>query len=175
METRQLWDIYYEPLYFFALKKVQNKDTACEIVQNTFLKVHSHLHTLKNPKKVKAWLFQITRNEIANHFNGLLTDSIPANDDTPDILDPHCQNICCFDRFVDGLPDIYREVIKMVYRDGKKQKEVAQIAGMSLPNVKARIARGKALLKKNFTECCRFQLDKNGMLIGEPDCAYCHM
>ena len=68
-------------------------------------------------------------------------------------------------------PRKYKLVID--YIEGKKQKEVAALTGLTLENVKVRIKRAKMILKKNFTECCKYQLDEQGNLTGEPNCAVC--
>lgn len=81
---------------------------------------------------------------------------------------------CCFDNFINELPLIYKEPIELVYIKGKKQQQVAEILDISLANVKARIRRAKGILKKNFSECCKYEFDKNGSLIGEADCSKCN-
>ncbi|MEL6254896.1 MAG: sigma factor [Bacteroidota bacterium] len=68
MGTQGIWNNYGNELYFFILKKVKNKNEANDIFQNTFLKIHKNLSKLKDEKKVKAWIYQIARNEIADFF-----------------------------------------------------------------------------------------------------------
>jgi len=34
------------------------------------------------------------------------------------------QHICCFDKFINDLPEIYRQVIELIYIKGQKQKKV---------------------------------------------------
>ena len=64
MNTQDIWDNFNEELYFFILKKVNSKHVANDIFQNSFLKIHQNLSKLKSEEKVKAWIFQIARNEI---------------------------------------------------------------------------------------------------------------
>ncbi|MEO0331433.1 MAG: RNA polymerase subunit sigma-70, partial [Bacteroidota bacterium] len=56
---------------------------------------------------------------------------------------------------------------------GHKQKDVAKELEISLENTKARIRRAKGILKEKFKECCKYELDKKGKLIGEPNCSIC--
>jgi len=172
METQQIWNTYSDELYFFILKKVRNKNNANDIFQNTFLKIHKNLFQLKNDAKVKAWVFQIARNEIVNYMNQemVYVENVkPEKETSPQKQ----QQMCCFDTFINDLPKIYRDVVELVYIKGKKQKEVAITLEISLENVKARLKRAKEILKKNFNECCKYQLDKHGKLIGESDCSKC--
>ncbi|HUH73905.1 MAG TPA: sigma-70 family RNA polymerase sigma factor [Chitinophagales bacterium] len=116
--------------------------------------------------------FQIARNEIINYFNNetVYTDEIDSNQE---IALQQYQHICCFDKFINELPEIYKEVIELVYIKGLKQKEVAATLDISLENVKVRIRRVKEILKKRFNECCKYEFDKNGHLTGESNCSIC--
>ena len=172
METITIWNDFNSEIYFFILKKVKNKDAANEIFQNSFLKIHQNINQLKDSNKVKAWSFQIVRNEIANYFNNQSRTFHNVNSDTLKNAD-NFKEFCCFDRFISNLPKDYKEVIELVYIKGKKQVEVAELIGISLANVKARIRRAKSILKINFNECCKFELNEDGKLIGEPNCAHC--
>jgi RNA polymerase sigma-70 factor (ECF subfamily) len=172
METQKIWNDFNDELYFFILKKVKNKDIASDIFQNTFLKIHKNLPQLKKVEKTRAWIFQIARNEIANHFNKESIYAAELNTNEEITLQKY-RHICCFDKFIDNLPEIYRQVIELVYIKGQKQKEAANALKISLENVKARIRRAKDILKKNFNECCKYEFDENGKLIGEPNCSIC--
>ncbi|MEM6317468.1 MAG: sigma-70 family RNA polymerase sigma factor [Bacteroidota bacterium] len=172
METQEIWNNYSDELYFFILKKVQDKNTANDILQNTFLKVHDNLAKLQAMDKVRAWTFQIARNEIANYFNSATTyaEKLNTNQSIPEREVPFT---CCFDRLIEELPKIYKEAVEMVYIQGYKQKEVAQALGISLENTKARIRRAKEILKENFRVCCNYEVNKAGKLVGEADCSTC--
>ena len=172
METQKIWKQFNEELYFFILKKVKNETATNDIFQNTFLKIHKNLHQLKEEEKAKSWAFQIARNEIANHFKNESKYIAPI-EEIEEIISEKNQAYCCLDRFINDLPTIYREPIELVYLKGKKQQEVSEILDISLANVKARIRRSKDILKEKFSECCKYEFDKNGSLIGEPDCSKC--
>ncbi|MGM1057096.1 MAG: sigma-70 family RNA polymerase sigma factor [Bacteroidota bacterium] len=172
METITIWKTFNSEIYFFILKKVKNKDVANEILQNSFLKIHQNINQLKDSEKVRAWSFQIVRNEIANHFNNESKTYHSMNFNLLKNPDSY-KEFCCFDRFISNLPKEYKEVIELVYIKGKKQNEVAELVGISLANVKARIRRAKAILKINFNECCKFELNEEGKLTGESNCAFC--
>ena len=172
METKNLWDNFNEEVYFFILKKVKDKDVTIDIFQNTFLKIHINLSNLNKEEKARAWVFQIARNEIINHFNKetLYVENLDTN---KEVSAEKYEHICCFDKFINDLPEIYKQVIELIYIKGQKQKDVAKELEISLENVKARIKRAKDILKKKFNECCKYEFDKNGKLIGESNCSIC--
>lgn len=172
METLQVWNNFNDELYFFILKKVKSKDATNDIFQNTFLKIHRNLPNLDREEKVKAWIYQIARNEIANYFNekSVYSNTLDVN---KEVSSHKYQHICCFDRFINELPDIYKQVIEMIYIKGLKQKDAAVALGITLENVKIRIKRAKDILKKQFNECCKYEFDKNGKLVGDSNCSLC--
>ncbi|MEM9888193.1 MAG: sigma-70 family RNA polymerase sigma factor [Bacteroidota bacterium] len=174
MEVNQIWDTYRNEVYFFILKYLKNEDAADEVLQNSFLKVCLYLDSLRSPEKLRAWIFQITRNEIVNYTKqSAKQDKLQSLDLAEDEETYH--NICCLGRFVKQLPNTYKQTIELLYFEGKKQHEVSEILGISLANVKARARRGRAILKQNLQNCCQYELNKNGDLIGESDCAYCEV
>lgn len=172
MKTQKIWNDFNDELYFFILKKVKNKDVANDIFQNTFLKIHNNLPNLKKEEKARAWVFQIARNEIFNHFNkeSIYVDKLGTTKETSFEKQEY---ICCFDKFINDLPEIYKQVIELIYIKGQKQKDVAKELDISIENVKVRIKRAKNILKKKFNECCKYEFDKNGKLIGESNCSIC--
>jgi len=172
MKTQEIWNIYNDELYFFILKKVKEKSISDDIFQNTLLKIHNNIHKLKKEEKARAWVFQIARNEIVNYFNkeSVYVEKLEADDEVSSVEYEH---ICCFDKFINELPEIYQQVIELIYIKGKKQKDVARELEISLENVKARTKRAKDVLKKKFSECCKYEFDKNGKLVGESNCASC--
>ncbi|MEM0517358.1 sigma-70 family RNA polymerase sigma factor [Aequorivita flava] len=172
METEKIWREFHEELYFFILKKVKNETSTSDIFQNTFLKVHKNLKQIQEEEKVKAWVFQIARNEIANYFKNESKYVAPVKE-RETIFSDKKDDYCCFDKFINDLPTIYKESVELVYIKGKKQDEAAKILAISLANLKARIRRSKDILKEKFSQCCKYEFDKNGDLVGEADCSNC--
>lgn len=173
LTTEQIWNEHYTGLYFFTMKKVKNQDAVNEVIQNTFIKIHSNIGTVRNPSKVKAWTYQIVRNEINNLFNQnkKLRETALLPSGFNSVLTTN--DLCCLDRFIEELPENYKQVIKLVYLDGKTMNDTAEELNISLANVKARIRRSKKSLKENFNKCCKFRFDKNGKLVGEANCEAC--
>lgn len=172
MDTLEIWRAHSEEIYFFILKRVKDSAVANDILQNTFYKVHKYRGHIDNLNKIRPWIFQISRNETTDYFKREARYTVPlSNKDEKE--HSSYKDICCFDRFIEELPAHYKSVIQMVYIDGKTQTETAKLLKISLTNVKARIRRSKSILKQKFKECCNYEIDRNGMLTGEADCARC--
>lgn len=67
-EAYRWLDEYGDVLFKFARLRVSSSDVAEDLVQETFCLAIKAYDGLRNPGSVKAWLFQILRNEINNHY-----------------------------------------------------------------------------------------------------------
>lgn len=172
MKTAGIWERFNSEIYFFTLKKVKDTDITNEVIQNSFLKIHQSIGTIKDPEKLKAWVFQIVRNEIANYYNQRSKATLPPKVELFTSTNNY-GDLCCLDRFINSLPEQYKVVIELVYLKGHSQIEAAEIIGISLSNVKARLRRAKLILINNFNICCKFKLNAEGKLVGDSNCSRC--
>lgn len=68
MTTQQVWTKYHLDLKKFIISKVKNTANADNILQDTFIKIHTKLHTLKDITKLKSWCFTVARNAILDYW-----------------------------------------------------------------------------------------------------------
>ncbi|MEO5952736.1 MAG: sigma-70 family RNA polymerase sigma factor, partial [Chloroflexia bacterium] len=53
----------------FILRRIGgDDDSADDILQDVFLKVHTRIDTLKNQDRLESWIYQIVRNTINDYF-----------------------------------------------------------------------------------------------------------
>jgi len=76
---------------------------------------------------------------------------------------------------VQGLPERYRDVVRLHEQEGVTQREIAERLGLSLSAVKSRVRRGRALLRADLLACCSFEFDRTGGVVDyrqhrEPRC-----
>ena len=177
MELKEKINEFEKQIYFFIFKKVKSEDNAKDILQNVNLKALENSGQIRNYKKLRAWLYQTARNEISNFYsqeNKYISKIENISFENSVSQKQEKAEFCCFDKFIDELPPIYKSVIEQIYINGKTQKQTAEILNISLPGVKARSRRAKSILKTRFEECCNYQTDKNGKLTGDSDCIICN-
>lgn len=160
MDSEEIYQKYYSGLFFFILKRVKDEPATKDILQTSFLKIHEKKHQLKDRTKLKAWVFQIVRNEINNHLKTIQTQPFKEQP-----FETFAENACCLDRFIAELPDLYQIPVKLVYLEGKSQQEAADLLNISLSALKGRIRRAKEILKGQFQECCNYQINKKNQLV----------
>ena len=176
LSTYEIWKKMGDEIYFFILKRVKDKNIANDVFQEVFLKIHANIGSLQQEGKLKSWAFQIVRNEIANYFNkenkyiDFEENKYIDFEENKAEINEEIINYCCFDEFLNELSHPYKEVMELVYVEGKKQGEVSEILGITLANVKIRIKRAKESLKQKLQECCHYEVDKEGNSVGEPNC-----
>ena len=163
-----IWKDCRDQLLRFILSKVHNRDLAEDILQNVFLKIIAKIDTLKNPAKLKSWLYQLTNNTIIDHFrekkqgelNGcesILQDS--EDDNINELVGGWILPI------INELPDKYSEALILSEIKGVSQKELARKLGISYEGAKSRVQRGREMIKAKLMECCCFCVDKYGNVI----------
>jgi len=74
--TENIWLNLSANLKSFILSKVSDKAAADDILQEVFVKIHLKINTLKDDSKLNPWLYQITRNLIADYYRNLTRRTI---------------------------------------------------------------------------------------------------
>lgn len=165
------WQQVHDGLKAFIRKRVSNKAETEDILQEVFLRVHSHINGLKDPDRLVSWIYQITRHVIIDHYRlserrreipiGLVTD---LNEDAADSSfelesDAKTELSGCLRPMLDRLSGEYREAIRLVELEGLTQQEAATRLGLSVPGMKSRVQRGRKQLRKLLDDCCVIELD----------------
>lgn len=178
MKTKQVWNSYYEDLKRFIISKVKNKTIADDILQDTFIKIHTKLHTLKDLNKLKSWCFTIARNSILDYWKSTnKTFEIANFEAETEITENIHTEEDCLRGILKSLPKKYRDPLFLSDIKGLKQQEVANHLKQSLPTTKSQIQRARKLIAQGFMDCCGFEINNKGKLVGEiktkGDCKVC--
>ncbi|NQX85165.1 MAG: sigma-70 family RNA polymerase sigma factor [Flavobacteriaceae bacterium] len=180
MTTQEIWNTYHLDVKRFVLSKVHDESLAEDIVQNTFIKVHTKLSALKDPMKLKSWVMMIARNTTVDYFkshkSASFSEVILPVEDVPK-QDAHDETDCLY-VIIKGLPKKYRDPLILSDIKGMKQAEVAKQLKLALSTTKSRIQRARKLIAKGFMDCCDYKLNDKGFLVGEvkdkEDCKICN-
>lgn len=179
MTTKDVWGTYAEDLRRFILSKVKDTVITEDILQDTFIKVHTKLHTLKDEDKLKSWLFSIARYTILDYFRISKQEfSIEDLEIESDLETNQHSEQDCLRGILRTLPKKYRDPLFLSDIKGMKQQEVADQLKLSLPTVKSQIQRARRQIAQGFMDCCGFVMNDEGHLVGEiqdkADCKVCH-
>ena len=178
MTTKQVWRNYSVDLKRFIFSKVKDRSVTDDILQDTFIKIHTKLHTLKDITKLKPWIFSITRNSIIDYFKTSRQKATPHNVEETSEEENHAHTEQdCLRAILKNLPKKYRTPLFLSDIKGFKQQEIAKQLNQSLVATKSQIQRARKLIAQGFMDCCGFVMNKNGKLVGEiqdkDDCKIC--
>lgn len=161
---------FYEFLKAYIIKKTNDINLAEDIVQEVMLKlVESHKKNIE-VNNIKAWLFQVTRNTIADYYNDYYNKNkieFNFNEDWKEhsISSENISTILESDFIIPMiglLPEKYAKPLHLSDIENIPQKDIALQLNLGLSATKMRIQRGREKLKTLFIECCDIQYDKSG-------------
>lgn len=179
MDTKNLWTLYADDIKHFILSKVKDVVIADDLLQETFIKVHTKLHLLKDETKVKAWLFSIARYTVMDYFRAQQL-TYELTDEEMVFEDHNFEHTRedCLRGIIKRLPRKYRDPLFLADVKGLKQRAISEQLHLPLPTVKSQIQRGRKLISQGFMDCCDFKMNDEGYLVSElkdkNDCKVCH-
>lgn len=167
--TSQLWNEYHGKLHAFIAHRVGNADAANDILQDVFLKTHTRLADVREETKLRSWLYQIARNAVSDYFRErrVTSEVVDLPEESGDAGQHAVRELAeCLRPMIDSLPDNYRDALVLAELDGLSQRVIAEREGISLSGAKSRVQRARAMLKTVLDDCCRFEFDMRGHLVG---------
>lgn len=154
-EIQNIWKDLHHELQKFIFSKVQNKQVSEDILQDVFVKIQLHVHTLKDSSKLTSWVYQITRNTILDYFRkDKNIDSLENIDVIDDDADVDFSNLAnCINSKINNLPDKYKEALLLTILKDFNQIELAEYLEISYSGAKSRVQRGKEKVKTLVLNC----------------------
>jgi len=134
-------------VYRFALRLIDDKDAAEDLVSEVFLEVWRHAGRFEGRCRVSTWLLAITRNRALSmlrrrQMERLDCDEaavIPDHADDPETAIQKQQQSAILAHCLTKLSAAHREVIDLVYYHGRSIDEVAAIIRVPPSTVKTRM------------------------------------
>jgi RNA polymerase sigma-70 factor (ECF subfamily) len=154
----------------FVRRRVRDDATADDLTQETLLKVYRSRAAFRDGQRLEAWLYRIARNTLIDYYrrqkpSDELSETL-ASEPAEDGADFRAAVMEATKRFLEELPEAYREPVRLAELEGLPLAKIALRSGLSLTAVKSRVRRGRAMLKKRLQDCCRFEFDALGKVIG---------
>ena len=169
--TEQIWREFSERLRQFVRSRVKSSADVDDILQTVFLRIHEGVDQLRIVDRMESWMFQITRNAVTDHFrkgravedDGRSEIDVPASFAEQNL---NCEVASCVSALIDHLPKDQRRAVTLFEIEGVSQAKIAEMESISLSGAKSRIQRGRQNLETMLHECCRFQFDLRGNILG---------
>ena len=158
---------YRTPLYNFVFRFVGDRETAEDIVQETFLRCLKHSHQYPAIEQVSTWLYTIAGNlaktelrrrkrwhwipigpseeeEKTSFYEPVSKDLLPG--EQTDTTRVHASVV----EAIHNLPEEFREAVLLRDLNGLSYEEISKIINCPVGTVKSRVNRGRIRLQKNL-------------------------
>ena len=160
---------YRTPLHNFVFRFVGDRETAEDIVQETFLRCLRHRHQYPAIEQVSTWLYTIAGNlaktelrrrkrwhwvpigpsedeERTSFYEPLSTEKQPG-----EITDTRTVHTSVVDA-IEELPDEFREAVLLRDLNDLPYEEIAKIIDCPVGTVKSRVNRGRLRLQQSLRD-----------------------
>ncbi len=175
VSTEHAWQALSQQIRAFFRRRVADEQLAEDLLQETFVRVHNGLASLREQERLAAWVQRVAQNTLKDYFRKgfvskevLVADGVVAADmpEEHSADENYNEDIAAgLGRIVQQLPPRYRQAIELAEIQGLTQSEVGTRLGLSLSGAKSRVQRGRAKLKDLLLDCCHFELDRRGNVI----------
>ena len=154
-----LLDTFWDDVYGFQLKRIENENDAEDITIQTFSKAFDKIETFDEAYKFKTWLITISKNihiDLLRKEKHSISQMLSKNDDKVfQVLDESPspedkliteQHLAKLLRDIKKLKPHYQEVINLRYFQELSYKEISKELKEPINNVKVKLLRAKKLL-----------------------------
>lgn len=169
----QVWRELHGRLRGFIRTRISDPEAADDVAQEVLLRLHRSLDGLRAEDRLDAFAYRIARNAIIDHYRARaaaretpeapeeLVARVDADGDR--VEEPESvarQELArCLAPLIRQLPEPYREALTLTDLGKLSQVEAAQVVGLSVPGMKARVQRARAQVHDLLTGCCAVALD----------------
>src|SRR5262245_12026345 len=146
----EAYDRYATPLYSFCRTMLREPADAADAVQDTFVIAAPRMSGLRDPERLRSWLYAVARNECLRRLRaGSLHASI---EEAPDVTDEAADVGADVERAdlralvsdaLGGVGPAEREVLELQLRQGLSAGEVASVLGVSRNHAHALLSRAR--------------------------------
>lgn len=190
VDAQSLYETF-QPKIVRYLARFVGEDEAEDLAQEVFIKVSQGLDRFRGESQLSTWIYRIATNAALDQLRSpslkltaVTTEScrsmeetrtvavrplVPASETAPSVDQQfsRTQTAKCIRTAVRRLPDNYRSVIVLSELEGLKNREIAEVLGLTLDTVKVRLHRARARLKKDIQEHCHVYHDEYNELTCE--------
>jgi RNA polymerase sigma factor (sigma-70 family) len=153
----EAYDKYAVPLHSYCRSMLREPADAADAVQDTFLVATAKLRTLRDPGKLRSWLYAVARNECLRRLRPGL--ALSALEEAADMLTETTEVGLAAERAelqalvraaIDGLNPGERDVIELSLVHELDGDELAEALGVSRNHAHAQLSRARSQLERSL-------------------------
>jgi RNA polymerase sigma-70 factor (ECF subfamily) len=165
--AEQVYFQYRSELLGFIQQRVRDRDLAQDVLHDVFVKIISLQDSLRDPIRITAWLYQVTRNAIIDRLRSSKSYEELPQEIADDGEEPTAETrLAGFLRpMIEGLPHIYRDAVILSDLEGIPLRRIAEREGVTVSAIKSRVQRGRRMLESLLHDCCTFEFSRRGEIM----------
>ena len=153
----EAYDKYAVPLHSYCRSMLREPADAADAVQDTFLVATAKLRSLRDPGKLRSWLYAVARNECLRRLRPGL--ALSALEEAADMLTETTEVGLAAERAelqalvraaIDGLNPGERDVIELSLVHELDGDELAEALGVSRNHAHAQLSRARSQLERSL-------------------------
>lgn len=144
----EIYDRYADRLYDYCVGLLGDRDAAADCVQDSFCVAATDLGALREPDRLRPWLYSIARNHamrrLRHRYREEVSDEVPdmaSPEASPETLAGQNELALLVAEAGGGLSDRDRELLDLSYRHGLDGPELADALGVTLTSANTRMFR----------------------------------
>jgi RNA polymerase sigma-70 factor (family 1) len=163
----QLYKTHVIDLLAVAMHKTNNRQSAEELVQNSFVKLLEHRDRLEADTSIKAYLYVILKNQILNYYrhelvehryiNNMLSSGSERGDSVMDIIETR-ELEKKLEIEIANLPGKCRTVYVMRRKENMTNREISRILGISENTVEQHMRKAMNRLRNSLANLVELAL-----------------
>lgn len=158
----QLYERYFDRVYRFVDRRLNNRADAEETTQEVFINLFSSIDTFRGEAPFSAWVFGVSRRTIASRFKKKRAETVPMGDAEPEATgsyagmdrgaDPHeayefHERLRRMDRAIDSeLSEEQWTLFQLHHLENHSIQQIAERIRKSEDAVKSNLYRARKLL-----------------------------
>ncbi|HEY6159881.1 MAG TPA: sigma-70 family RNA polymerase sigma factor [Bacteroidia bacterium] len=156
-----IYNRYHEQIFRYIYQRIDDKDTAFDVVQQVFLKAMTNLHKFEyKGVPFSSWLYRIAKSEVYDllrkkqHLRSVNIDDVQLGDMMQDMqeetnLEKYGQRLAVA---VAELDEEDLQLVEMRFFEKRPFKEIGEILNITENNAKVKLYRILEKLKKILTK-----------------------
>ncbi len=157
---------WHGPLWLYARRIAGSDDAAHDVTQDVWVRVLRGLPGLRDPARVRTWLFGIARRALMDRLRARYAEPASAEDIDPDSLsagndgreaeaEAAIEAEAALLADLAALPLVEREALTLFYLRELSLAEVAELLAVPVGTVKSRLHRARRMLRRDVASADR--------------------
>ncbi len=157
----------------YVARRVRHRQDAEDVTQDALLRLYRSATSLRDEQALEGWMYRIADSAIVDHYRRTGTRPEPVNPeeaarvapaDLEDDVRGDVELTACLAPLLARVPADYRTAIELTDLGELTQEAAAARLGLSTSGMKARVQRGRRMLRTEIGRCCRIELDARGAI-----------